>query len=84
MPIFKPPTVDQPPLGDNRLFFRYSLTRGESVLKRQDGTFYTKQYPSQVEMEAAAIAYLGGHEYQITQAEADALTAAGYGANITP
>lgn len=82
--ILRPPVVDQPPLGANRLFFRYKLTRGETIIKRMDGTYYTTQYPSQVEMEAAAIAYLGGHEHPVDFAEAEALIAAGYRAYLSP
>ena len=35
-------------------------------------------------LATAQVVYLGGHVHTITQAEADALTAAGYGAYIQP
>lgn len=36
-----------------------------------------KQSPTMDEVAAASVVYLGGHEYEISQAEADVLTAAG-------
>lgn len=96
MPTFSPPTVDDSgpvsrdaaeimrnPLG-YRLFRHYkSRARGRSVLKSLAGVYTTVDTPSQVDIDAAAVCYLGGHIYPITSAEATALTAAGYGAYIT-
>jgi hypothetical protein len=56
---------------------------GITVLQQQDGTFVQRTYVSQVEMDAAKKAYLGGHIYTVSAAEVSALTAAGYGAYIT-
>lgn len=94
MPTFSPPTANdvprvtedyrrENPLGW-RLFRHYSLLpRGRTVLKSAAGVYTTVDNPSQDDIDAAAVAYLGGHIYQITSAEATALTAAGYGAYIT-
>lgn len=91
MPTFTPPTVNATPLAppgtrgvEARLFRHYRpLKKGVSVIQRQDGTWYTKEYPNQDELTAALRYYLGGHIYTITQEDADALTAGGFGALVT-
>ncbi len=60
------------------LFGRMSLTRGVSLLK-ENGVYRQVENPSPEEAAAADIAYLGGHSYEVSSAEAAALTAAGYG-----
>jgi hypothetical protein len=96
MPSFSPPTVDDSgpvsfdrndltlnPLGF-RLFRHFkSRARGRTVLKSVAGVYTTVDTPTQDEIDAAAICYLGGHIYPISAAEATALTAAGYGAYIS-
>lgn len=82
MPTFKPPTVAEGPAGMGPLFGRMKLDRGETVLK-ESGVYSTVRYPTVDRVNAAEEVYLGGHTYLIDQATADALTAAGYGANIT-
>lgn len=76
MATFTPPTVE----------YRYSrlwkIQEGVTVINNS-GTFTEKQYPSQIELDAATEYWLGGHVYDITTAQADALTAAGYGDYIT-
>ena len=50
---------------------------GRTVLK--NGTAYkTVDEPTDEDVAAATIAYVGGHVYTVTTAEGDALTAAGY------
>lgn len=82
-----------------RLFGNYSPHgRGINVWKLPDGTFTENQpYPLITPQDAQegvlpsgqwdAVTYLyvyyGGHTYEVSEAEADALTAAGYGGNIT-
>lgn len=91
MPTFQPPTANLTPLAppgtgglEERLFRHYRpLKKGLTVIQRADGSWVTKEYPLQEELDAALRYYLGGHVYTISQAEADALTAAGYGALIT-
>lgn len=85
--VFTPPTVfDVPrvvpwPHEGNALFKFYSpLERGVSVFLLDDGTF-TETQPAND--EGVAHTYHGGHEHPVTEAEAEALTSAGYGAYIT-
>lgn len=53
------------------------------MLQRQDGTFYQVSDPADEDVAASAAAFLGGHEYTVSDAMAAALTAAGYGAWLT-
>lgn len=87
MPTFEPPVVyDVPvtvryPHPGNALLRYYSPgPRGVNVWKLVDGS-YTETQPS----DASLVAYLyhGAHLHPVDDAEAAALTAAGYGANIT-
>lgn len=91
MPSFSPPTIAdgtpvsfdadeiaRNPLGF-RLFRHYSpRVRGRSVLKSVGGVYTTVDNPTQDEIDAAAICYLGGHIYDVTDDEAFYLEAAGY------
>lgn len=74
---FTTPTVSEGPAGDGRLFGRYRLVRGVSVLK-VDGEYYETRYPSSEEVEAAEVAYIGGYSYEVDATEKAALEAAGY------
>jgi hypothetical protein len=94
MPTFQPPTIDAVPsvlppgtLGQSAtaylLMRHYGLNpRGRTVLKIA-GTYGTYDCPDANVVASATEVYQGGHEYVITTAQAAALTAAGYGANIT-
>ena len=78
MPIFTPPTVDEGPAGGGRLFSRYKIKRGVSVVK--NGSTYTVvRTPSLDEYLLANTVYLGGHEYEVTNTEKTALINAGIG-----
>ena len=78
MPIFRPPTVEEGPAGGGRLFYRYKITRGESIVK--NGATYTRvRTPSLDEFLDADFVYQGGHEYEVTEGEKSALLAAGLG-----
>jgi len=77
LPIFFPPTVNEGPAGFG-LFYRYTHTRGVSVLKTS-GVYATKRYPTQDEITAATEYYAGGHEYEVTSAQKSAIIAAGIG-----
>lgn len=90
MPIFNPPTVDDVPrvLPSTRgpaywLFRHYAQTRGRTVLKSAAGVYTTVDTPTVDECAAAAAVYLGGHQYVVSDAEAAALTSAGYGACLS-
>jgi hypothetical protein len=74
---FTTPTVSEGPAGEGRLFSRYRLTRGITVLKI-DGEYYEMRYPSSEEVEAAEEAYMGGYSYEVSPGEKASLEAAGY------
>jgi hypothetical protein len=74
---FTTPTISEGPAGEGRLFSRYRLTRGISVLKI-DGVYYELRYPSSEEVAAAQIAYIGGYSYEVNAGEKAQLEAAGY------
>lgn len=74
---FTTPTVSEGPAGEGRLFGRYRLTRGVTVLKI-DGEYYETRYPSSEEVAAAQAAYLGGYSYEVSPGEKASLEAAGY------
>lgn len=65
--------------GKHPLFGRLSLTQGVTLLKGHDGLYRQVENPSDEAIAGAAIAYLGGREYRISDVEAASLTAAGYG-----
>lgn len=74
---FTTPTVSEGPAGEGRLFSRYRLVRGITVLKI-DGEYYEVRYPSSEEVQEADIAYIGGYSYPVDEAEKADLEAAGY------
>lgn len=74
---FTPPTVDEAPAGLGRLFYRYKLARGITVLIN-GGVATETRYPNLTEVEEADYAYLGGHTYEVTAAERTILTTNGY------
>ena len=74
---FTTPTISEGPAGEGRLFSRYRLVRGISVLKI-DGQYYQVRYPSTEEIAGAQAAYIGGYSYTVDAAEKAALEAAGY------
>lgn len=79
MPHFEPPTALRPYPGvRDRLFCRMKLAVGLTVLKSESGGYVTVEHPTNEQIDAAAIAYLGGHVYEVSDDEADSLTAAGY------
>ncbi len=79
--ILKPPTVEEGPAGFGNLFYRYKITRGDSLI--MTGGVVTRQRTfSNVQTNAADFVYLGGHEYVLSPIEYTQLVAAGYGAYI--
>jgi hypothetical protein len=74
---FRTPTVSEGPAGEGRLFSRFRLVRGITVLKIQ-GEYYEMRYPSSEEVQEAEIAYIGGYTYEVSAGEKAALEAAGY------
>ena len=82
MPTFTPPVVQdraRDPKAVGVVKYWPAHYRGKNVWKKTDGT-YTENQPASADID---IEYLGGHIHIVTSAEGDALTAAGYGANVT-
>lgn len=79
----EPPAVRETPAGFGRLFWRYPIHRGDSLLV-YGSRVIRERSPSVQETFDADYCYLGGHIYEITEHEKDILTAAGYGDYITP
>jgi len=83
---FVPPQVFETPMAWDRLFVRYGIHRGVTVMM-VDGTYSSYRFPSQTEMATASEVYLGGHEYIIDEKTKTRLTDANiggnYGDNIT-
>jgi endonuclease YncB( thermonuclease family) len=80
--LLKPPTVDESPAGFSRLFWRYRIARGDTLLV--NGTVVTRlRTPGVDQTQEADYCYQGGHEYILSEAEYTILVNAGYSANIT-
>jgi hypothetical protein len=76
---FRPPTVNEGPASwDDPLFLRVKLARGITVLDTS-GSYRAVRFPTQDEIAAATNAYMGGHEYVVTDATKAALIAGGVG-----
>jgi hypothetical protein len=83
---FRTPSVDEgPAVPGSRLMRFYKLARGITVFN--NGGVYTKvRYPTEDEIAAATVAYIGGHEYVVDDDTKAALIAGGVGvteANFT-
>lgn len=79
MPTFTPPTVKQSISGD-RLFSRFGMQVGQSVVKR-DGTYQLTPYPwlgEIADLEDGVDYFLGGHRYQVPEDIATALEGDGF------
>ena len=74
---FRTPTVSEGPAGEGRLFSRFRLVRGVTVLNI-DGEYYELRYPSSEEIAEADVAYIGGYSYEVSEGEKVDLEAAGY------
>jgi hypothetical protein len=80
--VLNTPTRDEGPAGDNWLFWRYKIARGDSLLV--NGTVVTRvRTPSVQDTQSADYYYAGGHTYVISPTEYTILVNAGYGAYIT-
>jgi len=74
---FTTPTVSEGPAGEGRLFSRFRLVRGVTVLKI-DGLYYETRFPSSEEIAEADVAYIGGYSYEVSAGEKADLEDAGY------
>ena len=79
---FIPPTVDEGPAGDNRLFWRYKLTRADTVIKNADNTYSHYRAPGIEQLAPGTVFYQGGHIYPIDEGERQNLIAQGYSSQI--
>jgi hypothetical protein len=76
---FRTPSVDEGPASwSDRLFVRVKLARGISILETS-GSYRALRFPTQDEIAASTTAYIGGHEYLVTDSVKAALIAAGVG-----
>lgn len=79
MPFFVPPTYELKPVHAGPLLSRYRWTYGYSVIKR--GASYENVVSPSVDQfydPAIDFIYQGGHKYEVSDAEAALLQAAGY------
>jgi hypothetical protein len=74
--------VEEGPAGEGRLFWRYRLTRANTIINT-DGVYTSVRTPGIEELEAATAFYQGGHKIEISDSERTSLTNAGFGAYIT-
>ena len=79
---FIPPTVDEGPAGDNRLFWRYKITRADTVIKNADNTYSHYRAPGVEQLAPGTVFYQGGHIYPIDEGERQNLIAQGYSSQI--
>lgn len=80
MPYFTPPVVNRPAESNrgDRLFCRLNIPVGLTVLKSASGGYELVEDYSPEQLDAAVVAYIGGHVYEVSDDEANSLTAAGY------
>lgn len=81
---FRPPVVQEGPVGNDRLSQFYKLDKGITVVKTASG-YEEYRYPTVDFVRDNADfsnVYLGGHVYVVSNSEAAALTAAGYGSRL--
>jgi hypothetical protein len=65
--------------GSGGLLMRYVRRAGPAVAVLVEGSSVREKHsPTTAELNAATTYYLGGHDYVITEAEAETLAAAGY------
>lgn len=92
---FEPPSVLEGPVSLTRLGMFYKIPQGITVIKHLDGTYEQGRYYQIVGENGityvylngvktqVAIVYPGGEVFTVNQAEATALTNAGYGSYLS-
>jgi hypothetical protein len=80
--LFTPPTHEVAVESRHPFWRRDTDTVGRTVLKLADKQYVTVDDPSNEQIAASVLPYLGGRTYYISDLEADDLIAAGYGAYI--
>jgi hypothetical protein len=80
---FIPPTEEYGPAGGGRLFIRYRLERGISVM-RTAGVWAEYRFPTEDETRAAdpGFVFLGGRKHYLNDVQRTELINAGYGSRI--
>ena len=80
---FLPPTISEGPAGGGRLFIRFRLNRGITVM-RTNGVWQEIRFPTEDQTRAAdpGFVFLGGRKHYLSDVQRTELINAGYGANI--
>ena len=80
---FLPPTISEGPAGGGRLFIRFRLNRGITVM-RTNGVWQEIRFPTEDQTRAAdpGFVFLGGRKHYLNDVQRTELIKAGYGANI--
>lgn len=74
---FRLPTVEEGPASwEDMLFIRVKVTRGVSIQENPQGVYRALRFPTQDEIKDAYFFYMGGHEYEVGDADKAALIAA--------
>jgi hypothetical protein len=79
-----PPIVMEGPAGGGPLFERFKIPRGVSLLVSAAGGVTEVRYPTEDDLAAADVAYIGGHEYYLSDEDAQPLITAGFASCLTP
>jgi hypothetical protein len=74
-----PPTIQETPAAWDRLFVRYGIHRGITIVQRHDDSLYETRYPAQTELEEAQKWWLGGYRHALSADEYTMFIDAGYG-----
>jgi hypothetical protein len=72
------PTEEYGPAGGGRLFIRYRLTRGISLM-RNNGVWSEIRFPTEDIIKEADKFYLGGSDYEISESSYQSLIDQGFG-----
>lgn len=73
---FTTPVVEEGPSGGHRLFYFYKLNRGLTVIK-VNGVYSTGRMFTQDYLDTTEEYYVGGHEYEVSEATKAALISGG-------
>lgn len=79
---FLTPVIDRPVMAKHPLWSRVKLPEAQHVIKYESGAYATRNTYDPDESGVAHV-YMGGHVHTVDDAEAAALTAAGYGDLLT-
>lgn len=80
--LFRTPTVLEGPAGLDPLFHRVKIDRGITIIQDVQGGFTALRFPTQDEIAitgATVAVFMGGHEYEVSDATKNALIAGGVG-----